>query len=64
MEDYVQFLFLGRRKRCGRGGIYEHTLKKKKGNWKKNLYQNIYVCLELYVFYINSMLFVIFPIRI
>lgn len=47
------------------GGIYEHLKKKKKkGNWKKNLYQNIYVCLELYVFYINSMLFVIFPIRI
>lgn len=66
MEDYVQFLFLE-----GEGweeGIYEHTLKKQT-NKKKQLEvkytsEYIYICLELYIFYISSMLFIIFPIRI
>lgn len=43
-----------------------NTLKKKKKRQLEEKYisEYIYICLELYVFYINSMLFVIFPIRI
>lgn len=67
MEDYVQFLFLE-----GEGWeeeIYEHTLKKqtsKKKTAGSKIYIRIYIyiCLELYIFYISSMLFIIFPIRI